>query len=128
MLMPHFYANSKIIFCTLTGLSGRTHGTLVTNLKIHLWDYHLTFCTFSCSNQMVKRFWTVIFITDLWVAQTFDIPTLKNKCIPKPSQWFFHLSNLGLSVSVLFPSMNVGNQELTLDVFSFWIPCLWSRL
>lgn len=42
----------------------------------------------------------------------------KNKCMP----------TLGLPVPFLFPSVNVDNQELISEVFTFWLPCLQRRM
>ena len=52
----------------------------------------------------------------------------KNKNIPKPTHHPFYLSTLGLSVPLFFLSMNVDHQQLTLKLFTFWLPHLWSRM
>lgn len=76
-----FMPNSNIIFCSYR-VSDRTHGTLVTKLRLflRLSLNFFFFFAFGCSNQVVKRFlipgggfWpltTLTFTADVWVSWT----------------------------------------------------------
>lgn len=114
-----FYVKFQIIFAII-GLSNR--------IRI-LSECALRFshdCVSSGCIQMVKRFLTshsrLVYSLNIKYTCVWKEAHSKIKLV------IFYLSTLGSSVPLLFSSVNVDDQELTFQVFTFLLLCLWSRM
>lgn len=110
-----FYVKFQIIFAII-GLSNR--------IRI-LSECALRFsrdCVSSGYIQMVKRFLTshyrLVYSLNIMYTCVWKEAHSKIKLV------IFHLSTLGSSMPLLFSSVNVDDQELTFQVFTFLLPCL----